>query len=102
MVMVNRTGIRFISSTDGSIDLTAASPFKANLFVGIRMTETRSADVFLTDITALKVATIFTGSLSRGQHSLQYNAFDLPAGVYILSLQIDGQKKISIPVVHLL
>jgi predicted outer membrane repeat protein len=69
------------------------NPFCENTTIRFRLPDMGYTDVELSvfDISGRRVAVVANEGLSSGEYQLNYNASNLPAGIYIMRLQVGGE-----------
>jgi hypothetical protein len=67
------------------------NPFNPSTTIGFSLAETGSATLAVYDLAGRQVATLVSGLVERGTHSVVFDAGALPSGVYFYSLEADGQ-----------
>jgi hypothetical protein len=66
------------------------NPFNPSTTIEFSLAETGSATLAVYDLAGRQVATLVSGLVERGTHSVVFDAGALPSGVYFYSLEADG------------
>lgn len=83
--------------SDSQLQLTAfPNPYDQSTTVSFELPESGLVNLNMVDIQGQVVSQLLTnGQLTAGQHKMEWNGSKLPAGVYMLTLQIKQQKVTS-------
>ena len=66
------------------------NPFNPTTKIRFGLPQAAEVRVEVYNILGEKMATVWNGYLSSGYHSVDFNAANLPSGVYIYQLQAEG------------
>ncbi len=69
----------------------APNPFNPSTWLNFSLPETMEARLVIHDLRGREVALLQSGLLERGEHSIRFDANGLSAGIYLASLQAEGQ-----------
>jgi hypothetical protein len=67
------------------------NPFRDNSTISFTLNKPAHTNLAVFDITGKQVAVLVNGMLQAGRHNAQFNASQLPSGVYTLKLLYDGK-----------
>jgi photosystem II stability/assembly factor-like uncharacterized protein len=67
------------------------NPFNPSTKITFQLTKAVYAELSVFDIRGVKVKTLINKLMSAGTHVVEFNASDLPSGVYLYSLNVDGK-----------
>jgi hypothetical protein len=74
------------------------NPFTQSSTIAIDLSESGTAEIDIVNLLGIKVAQIFEGELTAGNHSFTWNANAMPPGMYECVLRVNGQSE-EIPIV---
>ena len=78
------------------LNIPSPNPFNNHTTISYELRDAGFVDLKVYDITGRKRATLVTGHLSPGQHSVVWNAGDVGSGVYFVRLAVnDGQQSVK-------
>jgi len=67
------------------------NPFNAATEIRYELPERRSVSLEIFNVTGQRVASLVKGEQSEGPHLVQWNAGNLPSGIYLVRLQADNE-----------
>ena len=70
------------------------NPFNPNTTIAFSLSEATEIKLEIFNILGRHVATLFAGKLQAGQHKLNWQATDMPSGIYYGSLKTESERKI--------
>ncbi len=70
------------------------NPFNPNTTIDFSLSYETEVKLEIFDILGKKIAALFTGILSAGQHKLNWQATGLPGGIYYAPLKTESERKI--------
>jgi hypothetical protein len=76
----------------GELLQNVPNPFKGTTQIWFKLTEESNVSVTIYDYTGKEVSVISPGSLSSGNHSIEFNSANLPSGIYFYSLEVNSIK----------
>lgn len=92
----------YFATTSLQTDHTALtaypSPFRQSTTISFEMPQEQQASLQVMDAAGQSIAEVFTGVLPSGLNSFTFNGQSLPAGVYYLVLERNGQQE-TLPIV---
>ena len=80
-------GINNLIPTEFRLGNAYPNPFNPVTNFLLELPEGTSVKIYIYDILGRKIDTIFSGYLSRGKYSLQWNASSVSSGIYFINLQ---------------
>ena len=69
------------------------NPFNPSKVVPFELDQASHVNLVVYDMLGRQIATLVDGSLPAGSHSVTWNPEDLPGGIYIARIDVDGQKQ---------
>ncbi|HEX9971569.1 MAG TPA: T9SS type A sorting domain-containing protein, partial [bacterium] len=70
------------------------NPFNPNTTIAFSLSEETDIKLEIFNILGKQVAILFAGKLSAGQHKLNWQATDLPSGLYYAALKTESERKV--------
>jgi hypothetical protein len=66
------------------------NPFNPNTSIGFDLVEAGTANLKVYNLMGQEVATLVSGELSAGRHQVNFDATNLPSGIYLYRLKVNG------------
>jgi hypothetical protein len=95
------SGVEDVQRAAGTLELNLSSnPVVGQVTVTMRSQNSGNAVLTAFDATGRRVAALYTGRIGAGEQHVSWNTDDLPSGVYLLVLQVDGKQATKAVVVE--
>ena len=78
-----------------TLDQNFPNPFNPSTSISFSIENTEQVKLSVFNIAGQEVATLINGQTMSGNHTLQFNADDLPAGTYFYSLTVGQQSSVK-------
>jgi serine protease AprX len=99
-VPANNLGVESATTPANSISLTSyPNPFSQSSTITFSCAESGVGEVTIVNLLGAEVERIFSGGLSAGQHSFEWDASGVPAGMYECVVRAGGEVQ-RIPILH--
>ena len=88
---------QMVTSTENTLDLAevsfraAPNPFHDAMWLTYELDQSSRVDITLVDLAGRPLRNLASGQQPQGRHSLLVNTEDLPQGMYIVLVQVDGK-----------
>jgi flagellar hook assembly protein FlgD len=66
------------------------NPFNSTTDISFDIPEANNVELTIYDITGIRVAELYKGSMTAGHHVINWNADGLQSGLYMVTLSYDG------------
>jgi flagellar hook assembly protein FlgD len=73
--------------TPTTLNMVYPNPFNPVTTIAFSLSEQQNVTIEAYNVKGQKVATVHQGSMDKGDHTLTWNASDLPSGIYYLNFK---------------
>ena len=65
------------------------NPFNPSTTISLQLTVNSDVELSIYEVNGRLIETLFSGFKTAGEHTFEWNAADLPTGVYVCALRVD-------------
>jgi ligand-binding sensor domain-containing protein len=96
--MINTSAVATTPSVEQSI-AAYPNPFSQSSTITFSCAQSGAGEVTIVNLLGAEVARLFSGELSAGEHSFEWDASGVPAGMYVCVVRAGGEVQ-RIPILH--
>jgi photosystem II stability/assembly factor-like uncharacterized protein len=86
----NTVDVTVNSPVQYSLNQNYPNPFNPSTEISFSLKTDAKVTINIYDILGQKVSSLINNKMNAGEHSIRYDASDMPAGIYIYNLEVNG------------